>query len=152
MDFSASLQEKARRGPLTTPAPMDDVALRTQLIERFDAQGGSPTVLSVTSVPPLTSIRLAVPAELDWFRGHFPGRPILAGIVQLHWAVLACRVAYRMSGGPHEIKRLKFKKMLEPPAEIELVLARVDEHQVRFTYSSGGEQNSEGTIVFPGSV
>ena len=131
---------------------MDDVGLRTQLIERFNAHGGSPTVLSVASAPPLTSITLAVAAELDWFRGHFPGRPILAGIVQLHWAVLAGRVIYGLSGGPHEIKRLKFKRMLEPPAEIELVLARVDEYQVKFTYSSAGEQSSEGTIVFPGSV
>lgn len=130
---------------------MDDDGLRNQLIECFNAHAGSPRVLLVASEQPLTSITLEVAAELDWFRGHFPGRPVLPGIVQLHWAVLACRVVFGLSGSPHEIKRLKFKRMIEPPAEVELALARAGAAQARFTFSSRGEQSSEGTIVFPGN-
>jgi 3-hydroxymyristoyl/3-hydroxydecanoyl-(acyl carrier protein) dehydratase len=31
--------------------------------------------------------RLRVPPTLEHFRGHFPGFPILPGVVQLDWAV-----------------------------------------------------------------
>src|SRR5262249_54089126 len=34
---------------------------------------------------------LRVPAELAFLGGHFPGRPLGAGVGQLHWAVQAAR-------------------------------------------------------------
>ncbi len=129
-------------------AAMDDIGLRMQLIDCFNRQAGSPRVLSLVSAPQETSIGLGVPADLDWFRGHFPGKPVLPGIVQVHWAVLACRALYGLPGGPREIKRLKFKRMVAPPAEIELALARVGEHAAQFRFSTRGEQTSGGTIVF----
>ena len=127
---------------------MDDVGLRMQLIDCFNAQAGSPCILSLISEPPRTSIGLGVPADLDWFRGHFPGQPVLPGIVQVHWAVLACRTVYGLPGSPREIKRLKFKRVVEPPAELELALARVGAHEAEFSFSNRGEPNSGGTLVF----
>ena len=44
-----------------------------------------------------------------YFQGHFPGQPVLPGIVQLHLAVLVCRALYGFDDAPQEVKRLKFK-------------------------------------------
>lgn len=118
----------------------------------FNVRAGSPSVLSLVSESQRMSVGLGVPADLDWFRGHFPGRPVLPGIVQVHWAVLACQALYGLPGDPREIKQLKFKRVVEPPAEIEMSLVRVGAHEVKFGFSSRGEQNSGGTIVFSKSA
>jgi 3-hydroxymyristoyl/3-hydroxydecanoyl-(acyl carrier protein) dehydratase len=126
-----------------------DDAVRRQLDGLTQACVGFPRVLSVVSEPSLTRIAFAVPDDLCWFGGHFPDKPILPGIVQLHWAVLACRVLYGLSGSPKEIKRLKFRRMVEPPAEIELAVTRLSSREAQFSFSSQGQRNSEGTMVFP---
>jgi 3-hydroxymyristoyl/3-hydroxydecanoyl-(acyl carrier protein) dehydratase len=115
----------------------------------MQSQAGSPRVLSVASEPRRAHIVLGVSTGLCWFRGHFPDMPILPGVVQLHWAILACRALYGFTGSPKEIKRLKFKKIVEPPAEIELAITRLGEREAKFAISSAGSRHCEGTIVFP---
>ena len=113
--------------------------------------GGFPRVLSISDEPPLTRLCLEISEDLPWFRGHFPGQPVLPGIVQLHWAVLVCRALYGFGDVPMEIKRLKFKKVLVPPQTVELLVTRQGDRETQFRFSSDGEENSEGRIVFPES-
>jgi 3-hydroxymyristoyl/3-hydroxydecanoyl-(acyl carrier protein) dehydratase len=109
---------------------------------------GFPPVLSTADEAGETRIVLDVRADLCWFRGHFPGQPVLPGIVQLHWATLVSRSLFGFSGVPREIKRLKFRKVVVPPRELELAVTRQGEHNVRFRFTSSGDVNSEGQIVF----
>ena len=48
-----------------------------------------------------------------FFQGHFPGNPILPGIVQLHWAIGFSMGLLGFSEAPHDIKRLKFKNIVQ---------------------------------------
>jgi 3-hydroxymyristoyl/3-hydroxydecanoyl-(acyl carrier protein) dehydratase len=91
---------------------------------------------------------MEIAPELGWFRGHFPGNPVLPGIVQVHWAVIASRSVFPVGGGPREIKQLKFKRVVTPPKIIELALCRLTEHEVQFDYSSLGQQHSQGRLIF----
>jgi len=91
---------------------------------------------------------LEIAPELGWFRGHFPGNPVLPGIVQVHWAVIVSRILYPVGGGPREIKRLKFKSVVTPPRIIELSLCSPTENEVQFDYSSLGHQHSQGRLIF----
>ncbi|MDH3547726.1 MAG: hypothetical protein OEQ16_00080 [Gammaproteobacteria bacterium] len=109
---------------------------------------GFPHVLSITDESPHTRVLLEVSSDLCWFRGHFPGQPVLPGIVQLHWATLVCRALYGFTNVPHEVKRLKFKKVVVPPRTLELVVSQQGEHEVLFRFSSLGDVNSEGKILF----
>lgn len=109
---------------------------------------GFPRILSVSDEPPQTRILLEVSSDLCWFRGHFPGQPVLPGIVQLHWAILVSHIIYGFGNPPLEIKRLKFKKVIVPPRTLELVVSQRGEHEVLFSISSLGDVNSEGQIVF----
>lgn len=119
------------------------------VLERLPTtEQGFPCVLSISDEPPQTRILLEVSSELCWFRGHFPGQPVLPGIVQLHWAILVCRVLYGFESVPLEIKRLKFKKVIVPPRTLELVVSQKGAHEVLFSFSSLGDRNSEGQIVF----
>ena len=109
---------------------------------------GFPHVLSITDESPHTRVLLEVSSDLCWFRGHFPGQPVLPGIVQLHWAILVCRALYGFTNVPHEVNRLKFKKVVVPPRTLELVVSQQGEHEVLFRFSSLGDVNSEGKILF----
>ena len=51
---------------------------------------------------------------------------------------------------PVEIKRLKFKNVVVPPAILKLSLTRVTEVDVMFAYVDAGRQCSEGRLLFPG--
>ena len=65
---------------------------------------------------------LEVPANLAFLEGHFPGQPIVPGVVQLRWA-LEC--AQQWLGAPIPVARieaLKFHEVLRPGDRFDLTL------------------------------
>jgi 3-hydroxymyristoyl/3-hydroxydecanoyl-(acyl carrier protein) dehydratase len=111
---------------------------------------GLPGVVSVASDVRELSLGLDIPPELGWFRGHFPARPVLPGIVQVHWAVLVSSAYFGLSGVPTVINRLKFKNVIVPPSVVELSVARLTNSEVSFGYTGAGKMYSEGRLVFNG--
>ena len=99
------------------------------------------------------SLRLSfdIHEDLDCFRGHFPGLPVLPGVVQLHWAVQVAREQFGLEGNPRDIQRLKFKRVVIPPVVLQLDLTRTGPTDVRFAYSSPGQEHSEGRLRFDGT-
>ena len=91
---------------------------------------------------------LDISSELDCFRGHFPGNPVLPGVVQLHWAVKVAQAIFGLTGVPAEIKRLKFKSIVIPPRILELSVFRLSENEVQFEFISMGQQHAEGRLLF----
>lgn len=89
------------------------------------------------------------------FQGHFPGRPILAGVIQLHWAVRLSQTCLAGIGVTREILRLKYHNIAVPPRFVELQLQRTDATQdstrVQFRVHSQDCVHAQGTIVFEGS-
>ena len=118
-----------------------------QLPEQIN--GDFPRVVAVDENDGAVTLRLEVTPDLSWFHGHFPGEPVLAGIIQTHWAVQAASVLFGLEGPPQHIKRLKFSNIIVPPRVIELTLARHGEHEVQFQIQGEGLQHSQGRLVFP---
>lgn len=111
-----------------------------------------PQVLSRIDDPPNHRLLINVTPDLDCFHGHFPGNPILAGVTQLHWAVRASGRLYELNEVPLEVKRLKFKNVVSPPMELELVLSKISVNEVQFEFVSPGHVHSEGRLVFAGDL
>jgi hypothetical protein len=109
-----------------------------------------PPVLSHILAGDTHRLLLDVEPDLCWFRGHFPGRPILAGVVQLHLATLLARQLFGIAEHPHEVTRLKFHHPVLPPCIAELQLERHSPQQVRFRLSVVGALHSQGRLNFPG--
>lgn len=92
---------------------------------------------------------LHVPADLHWFDGHFPGEPILAGVVQLKWAIEAAAQLVDAPGGVRTIQQLKFKLPIRPETTLDLTLERVDGGRaVVFRYRSAAGEHSSGRLVY----
>ncbi len=89
---------------------------------------------------------LSVAADCKWFTGHFPGNPVLPGVVQLHWAQFFAR---QLSQLLHikQVKSLKFNKMVLPNADICLRLTpQRDKQRIKFQYTQGEDICSSGVI------
>ena len=122
------------------------------MIARFDELPAAseifPRILSCSEAENQTVLQLDVSPKLAWFRGHFPGQPILPGVVQLHWAAIVASRLFGYDCPPQRIKRLKFSNVIIPPCVVELLLERYGLHEVQFRVRGESEQHSQGRLVF----
>ena len=65
-----------------------------------------------------------VPADFALFEGHFPGHPILPGVVALGWMTAAAERFRRRPLGAVELLNVKFQVVILPGASVELTLAQ----------------------------
>jgi len=94
-------------------------------------------------------LTLAIPKTLFWFRGHFPGYPVLPGVVQLDWAVHYARWAFEIEAATVDSMKVKFRKPLQPEAHVRLTLSRAAHDGIDFEYA-GDEIYSLGQLRFAG--
>ena len=82
-------------------------------------------------IPPLASESLTadglrwtfdVPANHPLFEGHFPGHPILPGVVALGWMLAAAERFLGRTLGGVEVLNVKFQVVILPGTQLELLL------------------------------
>lgn len=98
-----------------------------------------------------TGIRLdfAVPASLEYFAGHFPGCPLLPGVVQIGWAVELARQHIPFDAPFRSLAGVKFTRVIQPGSSVSLLLALDRERrELTFEYLSDGEPCSGGRVRF----
>lgn len=92
-------------------------------------------------------ITFALKPELSWFDGHFPGRPILAGVAQTHIAVRLGEEVWGFLPASFQVTRLKFRRMIQPGENIVLSLTRdAARNRLVFAFTANGEPASEGVV------
>ena len=99
-------------------------------------------------------LTLHIPTDLDYFKGHFEQAPILAGVVQLHWAVEFAQQYLEIAATDvMDIQVLKFQEMILPGHEVVLTLTKKSTEKVLFSYQSSMangdvKSHSSGRLIF----
>jgi len=107
-----------------------------------------PAVLKRTSGPE-ESFALAMDGGLTAFQGHFPGHPILPGVVQVDWAIRFGTEAFGDLGRFAGIQHLKFQDLIQPGEVVDLTLGyEPGPGRLRFRYLAGAVRKSSGVILF----
>lgn len=91
-------------------------------------------------------MQFSINADHPAFPGHFPGKPIVPGVVLLDHiiaVVAAAFPAYQVNG----IRKLKFLRTLLPGQACVVQLAEVREGRLRFECSQAGERIAEGNLL-----
>ena len=115
----------------------------------FNARADGVEVLSEARSDTALHYELRVPPTLVHFAGHFPGLPILPGVVQVDWAM---RFAAEHVAGVRalaSIDRLKFKSPVPPGAVLNLTLTHdASRRRVQFAYRLRDQECASGVIVY----
>ena len=84
-----------------------------------------------------------------WFAGHFPGEPILPGIAQLHMVFEAVQKAGGIKLKLKGLKRVRFKKVIQPEDEIKIVTGPLENNPFAFSFRIvvGDELASNGILI-----
>lgn len=112
-----------------------------------------PQILSLQKEADAATLHLLISKDLAYFRGHFPGLPILPGVVLVDWAM---RFAGEHLGAPVDrftgMKALKFSAPIQPDLRLTLELRwRPDAYRLEFTYFSQSQKYSSGQMLFSGA-
>jgi acyl-coenzyme A synthetase/AMP-(fatty) acid ligase len=92
-------------------------------------------------------VHIAFAPTLVWFKGHFPGEPVLPGIAQVHLAAQWAEKLWDWRPQGANLSRLKFRRIVRPGDEVRLKLTRdTTRGQLQFAYHLGDVVASEGTI------
>lgn len=91
----------------------------------------------------------------NFFKGHFENFPILAGVVQLLFAQILAKSSFGVNCGAGQIRKVKFKNIIEPDKIIKLKIKR-SENYVEFSYFDDEKMYSSGILpiknVFRGEL
>jgi len=92
---------------------------------------------------------LRISPRLSHFSGHFPGFPILPGVIQVDWAVRFAQRHFAQVRDFQSIDKLKFMLPVRPGDAMRLTLAHEPErHRVQFTYQLDGRPCASGRIGY----
>jgi acyl-coenzyme A synthetase/AMP-(fatty) acid ligase/3-hydroxymyristoyl/3-hydroxydecanoyl-(acyl carrier protein) dehydratase len=94
-------------------------------------------------------VELTAPRDLLYFDGHFPGRPILAGVVQIDWVIAFGRRYFDLPPFFRGVHALKFQRVIPPdlPFRVELT-NKASKRALSFKITSGTGTHASGRIIF----
>ena len=109
-----------------------------------------PDILATRPSPAGIRVDLRVPADLACFPDHFPGFPLLPGVVQLDWVLALARPQFPLPPRFSHLADLKFMRPVAPGEQVELDLSFDGARgEVTFCFRSrDGRECSSGRIGF----
>ena len=107
-----------------------------------------PQIMQESIVGSTARIVLAISPDLDCLDGHFPGAPIVPGVVQVKWAIEQAQRCFALPDAVIGMEVLKFQRVISPGTEVALSLDySAHNGKVRFSFESDQGRHSSGRIL-----
>lgn len=127
------------------PVNAQGKATQARLLAEFDPR--RPLLRAAQATESGQDLTLFIDPALPQFEGHFPGHPILAGVVQVEWAQLFGRERFGIAGEFNGIEALKFQHVITPGQQVTLSLAWTP-GRLDFRFHAAERQFSSGRLQF----
>lgn len=112
-----------------------------------------PDIRAIRQQDQQVSLELHVSPTLDYFEGHFPGMPILPGVVQLDWAARLGREQFKIQGNFVSLENVKFQALVLPDAMLTLSLSWTENTgALSFRFTNSERTYSSGRLIFEGAA
>jgi 3-hydroxyacyl-[acyl-carrier-protein] dehydratase len=90
-----------------------------------------------------------IDGESQWFKGHFPGNPILPGVAQLKIVIDLVRQKIDNELCVASLSRVKFRKLIRPDEKLDIqVICSTNDNKYSFKITSGDMEACSGKISF----
>lgn len=99
-----------------------------------------------------TVIRYTVPEDHPAFAGHFPGRPILPGVVLLDWTLQAIADSSGVVLQNCTINSVKFLSPAKPGDMLTIALNHLENGTIRFDISTASDKIASGSVVVNSAI
>lgn len=93
------------------------------------------------------SSALRIAADHPAFAGHFPGSPIVPGVVLLDEALVAIAAALQVRVDRCRLAQVKFRSVVRPGQALALSFESTSPGTVRFLIATGSVAVAEGTLT-----
>ncbi|MBJ7222265.1 MULTISPECIES: 3-hydroxyacyl-ACP dehydratase FabZ family protein [unclassified Brenneria] len=94
-----------------------------------------PVELSRQCAEQRAELTLRATEDLFWFKGHFPGQPLLPGVAQLDWALRYAAELLAPGWRFSSVENIKFQQPILPGKILRLVLVwHADKQWLTFSY------------------
>jgi 3-hydroxymyristoyl/3-hydroxydecanoyl-(acyl carrier protein) dehydratase len=95
------------------------------------------------------SLALLISSDLAYLDGHFPNTPIVAGVVQIHWAVKLAKDVLGISDIIVDGSQIKFSSLMRPGDEVTLSFTHDSEKKtVSYQYANHEKTYSSGRFTY----
>ena len=142
--FERVLLPRKWRFPEQLPTDMQGKTSQAALVGLFSSTA---SIQVVAEDDTHRQLHITFPPDSRLFDGHFPGLPILPGVVQFDMAARQCVGWYPLDTFSR-IDKLKFQEPVVPGDTITLSLQNMGNGQVHFSYALDDKPLSSGRIVF----
>ena len=80
------------------------------------------------------SADIHVPSDSPWFRGHFPGEPILPGVAQIGMVFDAIRNACNQDLKISSVRRVRFKQIIRPDDQLKVIATPLKQNDGSYSF------------------
>lgn len=102
--------------------------------------------------PLLYAARVAIPLDHPCFPGHFPGQPILPGVLLLERVMALAQTSLAQSLGECTLSNIKFLASVVPGDVLDVQLATTQPHEYRFTVRVVQGDGAAGVVACSGQL